>query len=187
MRRPIVPVAALLLALAGGSAFATQEPAKPTQAKSTAKTAPSRTAPAKSAPAKGSSAKEADRSKSEMKPVGVPLVKESVQTPEQIKAQQAEWKKLEEKERADNKARREKFKALVANMAKEGVSFKRGDKPDTYRLIAPAMAKTGDATQRKAAAKALVTRIKGQMEPLLKKKITLEVYTDDKATQRVDY
>ncbi|HEY9857587.1 MAG TPA: hypothetical protein V6D05_17715, partial [Stenomitos sp.] len=139
----------------------------------------------KAAPAKDA-ATEAERSKTELKPVGVPVVKETVQTPEQIKAQQAEWKKQQEKDQADLKERRAKFKALVTNMAKEGVAFKRSKKPGTYNVIAPAMAKTTDPAQRKAAAKALATRLKGQLEPILKKKVTLEVYTDDKATHRID-
>lgn len=177
MRRPI-PVAALILALASGSALAAPEkspakaPAKSTKATSTVKPA-----------AKDS----AGRTRSELKPEGVPVVKETVLTPEQIKAQQAEWKRLEAKERAERKARREQFRALVATMKKEGVTFQRGDKPNTYRLIAPALAKTSDAARRKASAKALATRYKGQMEPILNKKITLEVYADAKATRRLDH
>lgn len=177
MRHPIVPVAVLVFALASGSALATPEkaaPTKPTQAKS---------GPVKP----GSAPVKAPRSKSELKSVGMPVVKESVLTPEQVKAQQAEWKKLEDREVAERKVRRERFKEFLASYAKEGLDFKRGDKPDTYRLIAPSMAKTTDPAQRKAAARALVTRIKGQLEPILRKKITLDVYSDAKSTQKIAF
>lgn len=192
MRRPIVPVAALLLTLASGSAFAAPEAPAPSQgaAKKSTQAAP-KTAPAKQTAAKPQPGKapstEPTRAKSELKPVGVPGVKETVLTPEQVKAQQAEWRKLEEKERAERKARREKYKALVASYAKEGIDFDRADKPNTYRVIAPLVAKTADPVQRKAAAKALVTRLKRELEPILKKKLTFEVYADDKATQRIAY
>lgn len=179
MRRPVVPVAALLFALASGSAFAATEkavPVKPSQAK-----------PAATKPMAKDAAAEASRSHSELKALGVPAVKESVLTPEQAKAQQAEWKKLEQQQMADRKVRREQFKGLMASYSKEGLDLKRGDKPNTYRLIAPAISQSTDPAQRKAAAKALATRVKGQVEPILKKKITIEVYSDAKATQRITY
>lgn len=184
MRRPVVPVAALLFALASGSAFAATEkaaPVKPSQPKSAA------TKPAATKPMAKDATAEASRSQSELKALGVPAVKESVLTPEQVKAQQAEWKKLEQQQMADRKVRREQFKGLMASYSKEGLDLKRGDKPNTYRLIAPAISQTTDPARRKAAAKALATRVKGQMEPILKKKITIEVYTDAKATQRITY
>lgn len=185
MRQPIVPVVALLLALATGSAFANPEkpsPTKPAQAKSSpTKAAPDTAIPAKQLPHAKT------RAKSDMKPLGVPLVKETVITREQYKAQQEAWKQSEEQKRADRKARREKLKAILASYSKEGVEFKAGKKANTYCLIAPAMAKTSDPAQRKAAAKALATRFKGQVEPLFKRKIEIEVYTDAKTTQRVAY
>lgn len=184
MRRPMLPVAALILALSGGAALAAAEkpaqPTQPTQAKSPAKAAPK-------APAGNPGSADAKQPKTEIKSIGIPTVKETQQTPEQIKAQQAEWKKIDDQQASERKERRERYKAVRAEFAKEGIKFKKASKPDTYRVYAPAVAQTTDPAQRKAAAKALVTRLKGQLEPIFKKKLTFEIYTDDKVTQRVTF
>lgn len=130
-----------------------------------------------------------DKSKLELKDMGVPGIKETILTPKQAKAQQEEFKKLEKqmaKEAAERRATRKALAPVFAEFSKEGIKAKQRSQSGSWLLLAPSLAKLKDPKARKSQAASLSTRFKSKVEPILKKKVSVEVYDDLMARHRLN-
>lgn len=123
--------------------------------------------------------------KLQLKPLGVPAYKDTVLTREQAKAQQEAYKKRDEAMVKAVEARRDALDAIAGDYVKHGVSIHQFHR--IYRLIDPALEKVSDATARKHEGAALARSFKSRVEPVLKQKISVEVYTDAKEQHRIRF
>jgi len=122
------------------------------------------------------------KQQSNLKDMGKPAFKDTVLTREQYLKQQEEFKRLAEEERVQSQRFKEAFEKLREEFRKEGVKISRPKQSDAWHLIVPELSKvTGQAQKTKG--KALVTRFKAKLEPLVKEKIKVEVYPDAKQTK----
>ncbi|MBO9539835.1 hypothetical protein J7643_04485 [bacterium] len=122
------------------------------------------------------------KQQSSLKDLGKPAYKDTVLTREQYLKQQEEFKRLAEAERAQAIRFKQAFGALREEFAKEGIKIHRPKQSDAWHLVVPELSKVG-AQAQKTKGKAIVTRFKAKMEPLLKEKIMVEVYPDAKQTK----
>lgn len=119
----------------------------------------------------------------QLKPLGVPAYKDTVLTREQAKAQQEAYKKRDEQMVKEVEARRDALDAIAGDYVKHGVSIHQFH--DIYRLIAPALEQVSDPRRRKQRGESLARAFRSRVEPILKKKVAVEVYTDAKEQHRL--
>ncbi|HEY9900491.1 MAG TPA: hypothetical protein V6D00_15045 [Pantanalinema sp.] len=125
------------------------------------------------------------KQQSNLKDLGKPAYKDTVLTREQYLKQQEEFKKRAEQERAQALRFKTAFGALRDAFDKEGVKIYSPKQSDAWSLVVPGLSKVTAPQARKAQGKAIVTRFKTKMEPLLKEKIQVELYEDAKQTRRI--
>lgn len=129
-----------------------------------------------------------ERSKLELKDMGVPGIKETILTPKQAQAQQEAYKKLEKrmlKEARERRAARKALAPVFEEFTKQGINARQRPQNGPWQLMAPSLAKLKDPKARKAQAASLSSRFKAKVEPILKKKASVEVYDDTRAQHRL--
>lgn len=125
------------------------------------------------------------KQKSTLKDLGKPAYTDTVLTREQYLKQQEAFKKRHAQEQADALRFNAAFTELRSAFSKEGVRILRSKNSDAWQLVVPSLAKVTSPQAQKAQGKAIVTRFKSKLEPLLKEKIQVELYQDAKRTKRV--
>lgn len=97
-----------------------------------------------------------------------------------------EQKQAEERLKATKQLVINELNTVLMDMEKQGISVKKTPQKKPWRLIVPALQKVSDPEARKAQAAQIATDFKTRVETIMEKPIDVDIYADDKETQKLN-
>lgn len=97
-----------------------------------------------------------------------------------------EQKKAEERLKAQKQIMINELNDVLVDLDRQGIKVKKTPHKKPWRLIVPALEKVSEPEQRKAQATKIAEDFRAKVEPLMAKTIDVDVYADDKETQKLN-
>lgn len=97
-----------------------------------------------------------------------------------------EQKKAEARIKAEKQLMINDLNSVLEDMEKQGISVKKTPQKKPWRLIVPALQKVTDPAARKTQATEIATDFKARIEKIMQKQVDVDIYADDKETQKLN-